>query len=92
MVSRESLQHIQLLVTSRKEPDIERAISPIATELSLSNSYVDEDIRTYIQRCLREDRKLQNWPEDLKTEIESGLFKGAQGMQVDNLFGNPTFS
>jgi hypothetical protein len=72
--------HIQLLVTSRKELDIERALSPLAIELSLSNPYVDEDIRTYIKSRLREDPKFSRWPETLRNETETALVKGAKGM------------
>ena len=70
---------VQLLVTSRKELDIERAILPLSTSLSLSNPYVDEDIRTYIKSYLSQNRRFSMWPDDLKTEIEKALVKGAKG-------------
>jgi hypothetical protein len=78
----ESLANIQLLVASRKELDIERAILPLSTSLSLSNPYVDEDIRTHIKSCLSQNRRFSRWPDDLKDEIEKALVKGAKGMWV----------
>jgi Cdc6-like AAA superfamily ATPase len=76
----EKLTRIQLLATSRKELDIERALLPAAHELSLSNPYVDEDIRTYVKARLREDLKFSRWPDSLRNETESVLVKGAKGM------------
>ena len=76
----DSFDNVQLLVTGRKEADIERAISDISTNISLSNAYVDEDIRAYIKSRLRDDRKYKHRPEDLREEIEVALVKGAQGM------------
>lgn len=72
---------IQILATSRKEQDIERALRGISTVISLNqNQQVDDDIRFYIQNRLREDRKLSRWPEALRSEIEVALVKGAMGM------------
>jgi septal ring factor EnvC (AmiA/AmiB activator) len=73
------LDHIQLLVTSRKELDIERALLAVAESLSLSNHYVDKDIRTYIKSRLQNDSKYYRWPNVLKAETETALVKGAKG-------------
>jgi hypothetical protein len=59
--------------------DIERALSPLGTELSLSNTYVDNDIRTYIRSRLLK-AKFRRWPKSLKDEAENALVKGAKGM------------
>jgi hypothetical protein len=80
IVRHTKLGNIQLLATSRKELDIESALSPIATGLSLSNPYVDKDITTYVKGRLREDPKFGRWPESLKSETEAALIKGAKGM------------
>jgi hypothetical protein len=80
IVRHTKLGNIQLLATSRKELDIESALSPIATGLSLSNPYVDKDITTYVKGRLREDPKFGRWPESLKSETEAALVKGAKGM------------
>ncbi|KAH7357075.1 hypothetical protein BKA65DRAFT_534818 [Rhexocercosporidium sp. MPI-PUGE-AT-0058] len=83
--------NIQFLVVSRKEVDIERTLLPEFGAISLSNPYVDEDIRTHIHSRLREDFRLSRFPEPLKLDVEAALVKGAQGMfrwvvcQMDNL-------
>lgn len=74
------LGQIRLLATSRKELDIERALSPLAVELSLSNPYVDKDIRTYVRSRIQEDPKFCRWPESLRSETEVALSEGAKGM------------
>ncbi|KAG4438280.1 hypothetical protein IFR05_006215 [Cadophora sp. M221] len=85
------LGNIQFLFVSRKEVDIERALLPYFGAISLSNPYVDEDIRTFIYIRLREDARLSRFPEPLKLDVEAALVKGAQGMfrwvvcQMDNL-------
>lgn len=80
IMTREDLNRISILATSRKEMDIERVLVPIATELSLSNMYVDEDIRTYVKSRLREDPKFSRWPDSLRNDTEAALVKGAKGM------------
>ena len=80
ILENKTLGHIQLLVTSRKELDIERALLAVAESLSLSNHYVDEDIRTYIKSRLQDDPKYYRWPNVLKAETETALVKGAKGM------------
>jgi Cdc6-like AAA superfamily ATPase len=74
------LGQIRILATSRKELDIERALLPLAAELSLSNPYVDDDIRLFVKSRLREDPKYSRWPESLRNETEVALLKGAKGM------------
>lgn len=83
VVEDNKLQRIQLLAMSREETDIERALLSLGTDISLSNSYVDEGIRTYIQRFLRTDQKFSRWfneHPDLEFEIEIALVNGAKGM------------
>jgi Cdc6-like AAA superfamily ATPase len=71
---------VQVLATSRKEHDIERALLNVSTDISLSNHYVDEDIRVFIQHRLRDDRKFNRWSQELRSEIEDALVGGAKGM------------
>jgi Cdc6-like AAA superfamily ATPase len=80
VIKRPALQKINLLCMSRKERDIEKALSSVTTSVSLSNPYVDEDIRSYVKSRLCQDRKLSTWPAELRAEIEVALVKGAKGM------------
>lgn len=81
-LAEESFEKLGLLVSSRKEIDIETSLAPISTCMSLSNPYVDEDIRIYIKNQLRDHHKLRTWPKSLLDEISTALVKGAQGMYV----------
>jgi Cdc6-like AAA superfamily ATPase len=85
IINDNNFEKVQLLAMSRKEIDIERAILEVSSDISLSNSHVDKDIRVYIQNHLREDRKFSRWPEELRAEIEAALVKGAKGMYASTV-------
>lgn len=76
----ESFSKIKLIVTSRKELDIQRALESVSMSISLSNPRVDQDLRVYVQGQLRGDRKLSRWPASLRAVIEDTLVEGAQGI------------
>jgi hypothetical protein len=71
---------IRLLATSRKELDIESTLLPTAKDVSLSNPYVDADIRTYVNARMRDEPRFRRWPAELRDEIETALVEGAKGM------------
>lgn len=74
------LASLSVLVTSRDEPDIRERLDPSAEqEISLKNSAIDNDIRSFIVESLQKDKKLQVWS-GLFSEIEQALANGAQGM------------
>jgi hypothetical protein len=75
-------QKLQLLMMSRKEVHIERALLGVSVDISLSNLHVDEDIRVYVQNTLRDNHKFSRWPVELRREIEIALVKRAKGMCV----------
>lgn len=83
---------LHLLVTSRKERDIEVSLEPIVDPqniICLQNELVDRDIHTYIRQRLSNDQSLNKWQKDpnLADEIDTTLTNGAHGMYV-----RPTFS
>ncbi|KAI9805277.1 MAG: hypothetical protein M1833_005730 [Piccolia ochrophora] len=70
-----------LLVSSRREKDIEDALLPLATgEISVEGRHVDDDIRIYVQERLKTDKRLKKWPRDVHAEIETTIVDGAHGM------------
>jgi hypothetical protein len=71
---------IRLLVTSREYADIEREMLSIATPLSMSNTFVKEDIRKVVAATLRSNSIFQQWPESFRVEVEEALSSGANGM------------
>lgn len=82
----DSFEKVGLLATSRKEIEIEISLEPISTQVSLSNPYVDEDIRIYVENQLQTHHRLCPWPMSLLAEIGEALVKGAKGMYVINPF------
>jgi hypothetical protein len=81
------LEGSHLLVTSRKERDIESSLETIVdthNTICLQSELVDRDIRTYVRQRLSNDKSLSKWHKDpsIRHEIETALMKGAQGMYV----------
>ena len=79
-----SASNLHILVTSRREPDIEDAVLPLVSVpvIPLQGSYVNMDIQMHIAHQLATDPKLKKWSIEIKEEIESTLTKGANGMYV----------
>jgi hypothetical protein len=71
---------IQLLTTSRQYLDIERVMEEVSVEVSMSNSLVDEDIRTYVQSQLHTLPKFKRWSPNLLVQAEQALISKAKGM------------
>jgi hypothetical protein len=73
--------NVHLMLTSRKEYDIETTLQPSVTAIiSMEDKRVDPDIRIHVEQCLREDPKLCKWDEKTKEEIVKQLVSGAKGM------------
>ncbi|KAL8377948.1 hypothetical protein RB595_008573 [Gaeumannomyces hyphopodioides] len=74
------LNNLRVLVASRDEQDIKDALLPMATDISMSNHVVDEDIGRFIQTQLEADPVLARWPAHLLQNVEKKLRGGARGM------------
>ncbi|CAN9314004.1 unnamed protein product [Alternaria alternata] len=79
------LDNLHLLMTSRKERDIERSLEEYIREedaVCLQRDVVDQDIQRYVQQRLRVDKGLAKWNKDasVRQEIEAALMGGARGM------------
>ena len=77
--------NLHLLVTSRREQDIEQVLTPTnntRNRINIQSELVNADIRTYVHDRLQTDRKLRRWQNDPKVqfEIEDTLIKKAHGM------------
>jgi ankyrin repeat domain-containing protein 50 len=79
-----ALPNLHILVTSRKEPDIEKALAPLVTSspVCIQTKQVDADILLYVKSQLENDANLRERTRipQLKEEIETTLVKGANGM------------
>ena len=85
------LNNLHLLMTSRKEWDIERSLEGYVEEenaVCLQRDVVDQDIQRYVQQRLHSDKSLAKWNNDaaVRQEIEAALMRGARGMYVSNHF------
>jgi hypothetical protein len=85
------LDNLHLLVTSRKERDIETCLENYVREedaICLQRDVVDQDIQRYVQQRLRDKKSLAKWTKDaaISQEVEDALMRGAHGMYVFNQF------
>lgn len=72
---------LHVLVTSRKERDIEMALDPLCTgKLSVHDAQDNHDIELYIDERLKSDPKLKIWPVKIREEINNKLKNDARGM------------
>jgi hypothetical protein len=79
------LDNMHLLMTSRKERDLESSLESYVEEgdtVCLQRDVVDRDIQRYVQQRLSDDKKLAKWNKDaaVRQEIEDALMQGARGM------------
>ncbi|KAF1925827.1 HET-domain-containing protein [Didymella exigua CBS 183.55] len=78
------LDNVHLLMTSRKERDIESSLESYVKEENTIclQSAVDKDIQRYVQQRLGDDKGLAKWNKDaaVRQEIEAALMRGAHGM------------
>jgi hypothetical protein len=79
------LDNLHLLMTSRRERDIERSLEGYVKEedaICLQRDVVDQDIQRYVQQRLHDDKRLEKWNKDaaVRQEIEAALMGGARGM------------
>ncbi|KAI9878518.1 MAG: hypothetical protein M1830_000699 [Pleopsidium flavum] len=95
MVARDqNLKKVNLLITSRRERDIEITLQDILTNsICIQSAQIEADIRLHVNSRLSQDSKLKRRPETVKKEIEKTLVDGANGMfrwvdcQLDSLGG-----
>jgi hypothetical protein len=81
------LDNLHLLMTSRKERDIESSLEGYIRDedaICLQREVVDQDIQRYVQQRLHDDKALAKWNKDtaVRQEIEAALMHGARGMYV----------
>ena len=71
------LENLHILVTSRREKDIEDYLGPVTTwKINLQSALVDQDIGLYISSLVEKDPKLRKWEGKFETKLE----EGAKGM------------
>jgi hypothetical protein len=81
-MNRWKLANFHVLVTSRKETDLARALEPLVTfaPIDIQAEVVAPDILKYVRTTLSEHERLQKYSAEVKTEIEKSLVGKAEGM------------
>ena len=77
--------NVHILLTSRKEVDIEDALEPLlprGCSIGLESDVVDTDILKYVIERLTKDKHFRRWQNDreMREEIENTLTSNAHGM------------
>ncbi|KAK6509671.1 hypothetical protein TWF481_004402 [Arthrobotrys musiformis] len=73
---------VNLLITSRREPDIEKALSGRFTHsVSIEGHTVDEDVRRHVSNAMATDPTFQKWASAaVKIEVLDRIVAGCHGM------------
>jgi ankyrin repeat domain-containing protein 50 len=73
---------LQVLVTSRKERDIEDKLAGLTTDapIGIQEKDTDVDIRTHVKAQLMHDSTMSRWPEAGRLEVENALPTKANGV------------
>ncbi|KAF3921088.1 Ankyrin-3 [Arthrobotrys entomopaga] len=73
---------INLLITSRREPDLEKAIgNAFKFKISIEDAKVDGDVRAYITNAIATDPAFKSWTSAaVKKEVLDAIVKGSRGM------------
>jgi hypothetical protein len=80
LVTQTRFSKIQLFATSREYAEIKSKMQGIAQPLSMSNPFVEADIRHFVTAKIRDNARFQQWPQDLRSDVEHTLSTGAKGM------------
>ncbi|KAF8247124.1 hypothetical protein K440DRAFT_661610 [Wilcoxina mikolae CBS 423.85] len=81
VASTKSGDHIHLMVTSRKEVDInEQFQGKMAVDIQSADHEVGADVEIYAKAEIQKRKALARLPKNLKETIVSTLLKGSQGM------------
>jgi hypothetical protein len=75
-------QKIQVLASSREYIDIETTMEAISVAVSMSNPFVEEDIRSLVRSLIASNHRFSRWPRDMLDELENAVATGAHGMYV----------
>jgi hypothetical protein len=73
--------NFSILITSRRELDIESALKTTFTStICLQSSDVDADVRVHVSNAISRDKRLQKWKPAIREEILEAIVEGSHGM------------
>lgn len=74
---------LRVFASSRFDGELgERLHTAGKYQVDLRNIAVNADIQAFVQETLKVERRLRQWPKDVRDDIERHLVQGAQGMLV----------
>ena len=77
---------LRILITSRRERDIEDLLSTVTDyNINIKSAIVDRDIYIYVLDRLAMDSRLKKWPLAVQEEITVTLMEKAGGMCVSSV-------
>jgi ankyrin repeat protein len=72
---------INILITSRKEYDIESALKDkVAHNISIQSADVDADVRIHVENAITQDPAFRKWKPAIRQEMLDAIVSGSHGM------------
>jgi len=73
--------NLNLLITSRKEPDIDAALGPsFSRTICIQNAVIDADVRVHVGKAIARDARLLKWKPAIREEILNAIVESSYGM------------
>lgn len=79
-------KQLHILITSRRQTDIEVVLEPLLTmkAISIRDEQVNADVKILISHDVGSLAKKNRWPPILTNEVEEALLLGSNGMYVSS--------
>jgi NACHT domain-containing protein len=72
---------ISILITSRKEPDIESALKDkVSHNIAIQNADIDADVHIYVNNAISKDPAFNKWKPTIRQEMLDAIVSGSNGM------------
>jgi hypothetical protein len=73
---------LHIIASSREYLDIEAATEVISVPVSMSNAFIEEDIRCHVRSLIASNHRFRRWPRDILDELVGAVATGSHGMYV----------
>ena len=72
---------LSVLITSRKEPDIESALKDkVSHNITIQNADIDADVRIHVNNAISKDPAFSKWKPTIRQEMLDAIVSGSNGM------------
>jgi ankyrin repeat domain-containing protein 50 len=73
--------NLNVLITSREEPDIKAVLRPsFSYTICIQNAVIDADVRVHVGKAIARDARLLKWKPTIREEILEAIVDGSHGM------------